>query len=157
MMMTRLTTIARTGRLTNRSVNFMPTPHRDCLALGRLNLVRLFLALIRFGIRIVAGLHAVVDLNGGAVPEPEDSRADNLVAGIDSRGDRNLIASAALDLYYLLFHSPICVAFGIFHLGYHIDGVAVRCVINRSCWQRDYIARLARGQLDLYVHSGAEL
>src|SRR5689334_24684410 len=54
---TRLTTIASTGRLTKISVNFMGLP----------------LVIFRFGSRIVVRLDFVIDLHGGAVAELEDT------------------------------------------------------------------------------------
>src|SRR5689334_24985885 len=72
---TRLTTIARTGRLTNRSVNLI-TPQRLAI----------------FGLRrtVVRGLHLVVDLDRDAVAELEDPRGHDLVARVDSTQDGNL-------------------------------------------------------------------
>ena len=79
---------------------------RFCSVLSLLSLPG-FLTLVRFGIRTIFRFHAVVDQNRGRIPKPENTRADDFVAGIDSRSDRNLIAAAAFDLYDLLFHSSI--------------------------------------------------
>src|SRR6185295_15870686 len=58
---TRLTTIASTGRRTNRSVNFIS-------------------AVLRLRGRIVRGLHRVVDEHGGAAPQLEHAGRHDLVA-----------------------------------------------------------------------------
>src|SRR4026208_22414 len=63
--MTRLTTTARTGRLTKRSAK-------------RVSVV----LLLRFW--VVGGQHVVVHLDGGAVPQLEDAGADALLAGLHS-------------------------------------------------------------------------
>src|SRR2546428_673476 len=93
---TRLTTIARTGRLTNKSVNFMLQSSEGRSRLKQLRRLARYargtadggcphmtfaLAVFRLGARVVGGLHCVVDLNRGAVAKPKYSGADNLVAG----------------------------------------------------------------------------
>src|SRR6266850_6015717 len=65
MKMTRLTTIARTGRLTKRSVSRI-------------------LAILRLRSRLVGRLNLIVDENGRAVPKLEDTGADDLFAWIQA-------------------------------------------------------------------------
>src|SRR3989442_14131722 len=61
--MTRLTTIARTGRLTKTSV------------------MRI-LTVLRLRRRLIARLNFVIDDNGRAIPKLEHARTDNLFTGI---------------------------------------------------------------------------
>src|SRR4029077_4131954 len=67
MRITRLTTIARTGRLTNRSVK------------------RIFLAVLRLRRRLVRRLNLVVDENGCAVAKLEHARGNDLFLRLDAR------------------------------------------------------------------------
>src|SRR5688572_32734652 len=84
MRMTRLTTIARTGRLTKRSVNFIRS-------------VRLWpdLLLVVFGFRrrVIGWLHFVVHEHRGRVAELEHSGGHNLVACLHTRDHSYLIAA----------------------------------------------------------------
>src|SRR5262252_911639 len=80
---TRLTTIARTGRRTKRSVIFMSV-------------------VLRFRGRIVRGLHRVVDLDGGAGPELEGSGRHDLLAGLEAREHRDLVPARGTELDELL-------------------------------------------------------
>jgi hypothetical protein len=52
-------------------------------------------------------LYFVIHLNGGAIPQLENARADNLLAGIDARDNAHLVAARALDLNELLAHSAV--------------------------------------------------
>src|SRR6185295_7148149 len=73
---TRLTTIARTGRLTKRSVNLLFI-HRPFYW----SAVRLpSSVVVGLGSRIVAGLDLVVDADGGAVAQLERARRHHLLA-----------------------------------------------------------------------------
>src|SRR5687767_5845214 len=90
---TRLTTIARTGRLTNRSVNFTGDP--------------LASVVFRLRRRVVAGLHGVVDPHGRAVAQLEGARAHDLVAGGHAGNDRDLVPARAAELHELLAHTAV--------------------------------------------------
>src|SRR3954464_4410956 len=72
---TRLTTVATTGRRMKRSVNFM------------------FLRFRRLRVELVAGLHTVVDLDGRAVLQAEDAGGGDLVAGLQAGEDGDLVAT----------------------------------------------------------------
>src|SRR5436305_8751482 len=110
---TRLTTTASTGRRMKRSVNF----------------IALFpLAVLRPRRRAVRGLDLVVDLDGGAVAELEDSRGDHLFAGLDTGDDRHLIAARAAELHELLAH-VVRLAGGALD---HEDRITVRGVAARG-------------------------
>src|SRR3954454_3521871 len=76
--MTRLTTIASTGRLTKRSVNFM-----TCVRL----------LIFGFGCGAVGRLHLVVHLDGDTIPQFEHSRGHYFLAGVQTRHDRDLISA----------------------------------------------------------------
>src|SRR6478672_975576 len=88
MRITRLTTIARTGRLTNRSVNRI-------------------LAVLRLWSRLVSRLNLIVDENGRAIAELEDARSDDLVLRLDTREDCDLIAARGPELHKLLAHTAV--------------------------------------------------
>src|SRR6185436_8597593 len=62
---TRLTTIARTGRLTKRSVTRIS-------------------ALLRLRRRLVRRLNLVIDLNGRSVPKLEDTGSHDLFPGLEA-------------------------------------------------------------------------
>src|SRR5918992_3061662 len=105
---TRLTTIARTGRLTKRSVN----------RIGCSSVV------FRAGRRIVARLHRVVDEDRGPVPQLEHAGGHHLVARIDAREDRHLVAARRAGLDELLPHAAIRLAVFALHLGDDEDRIS---------------------------------
>src|SRR5262249_29887376 len=79
MRITRLTTIARTGRLMKRSVNFTS-------------------ALLGLGRRVVGRLLGVVDLDGRAVAELEDPGRHDFLAGLQAGEDGDLVAAPHAEL-----------------------------------------------------------
>src|SRR5215831_19021760 len=128
---TRLTTIARTGRLMKRSVNFMAFRSLPSAVHG----VRR---------RVVAGLRLVVDLDGRPVSELEDTRGHDLLAGLQAREDRDLVAAAGPDLDELLAHALVgLAAVLVLDLRHDEHGVAVRSVVDRGRRDRDDVARAA--------------
>src|SRR6266542_2693902 len=137
---TRLTTTARTGRRTKRSVNFM---------------FAALLAVFGFRSRVVAGLRLVVDLDGGAVAELEDARGHDFLPLLEAGGDRDLVSARGAELDDLLTHAAIDLAVGLLQVRHDEDGVAVRRVVDRGGRERD--DRLARRQKDLCVHEHAGL
>src|SRR5262245_6314609 len=104
--MTRLTTTARTGRLTNRSVS-------------RISVV------LRLRSRLVTGLNLVVDYNRSTVAKLENAGGHNLCRRLKTRDNRNLIATRRADFHKLLAHTAIGLAFRILHLFDHVDGISV--------------------------------
>src|SRR6185437_581476 len=74
----RLTTAERTGRSTNRSVNF----------------ISLFLGA---GVGVVLGHHAVIDLQRGTVLQLELPCGHHLVAILDAARDRRLVTARPAD------------------------------------------------------------
>src|SRR5687767_10801645 len=93
MRMTRLTTMARTGRLTKMSVSFMTAS-----------------VVLRLRRRVVGGLDGVVHVHGRAVPELEDARGHDLLARLHTGGHRHLVATAARQLDELLAHALVLLA-----------------------------------------------
>src|SRR5262245_8681844 len=94
MRMTRLTTMASTGRLTNRSVIFMtgsPPRGRDSVVL-------------RPRRRVVGGLHLVVHAHGRAVAQLEHPGRHHLGARGEAREHGHLVAARAAQLHHLLAH-----------------------------------------------------
>src|SRR5882724_4759243 len=116
--MIRLTTIARTGRLTKRSVNFMSVvlgPRRGA----------------------VARLRLVVHQDGRAVSQLEGARGHDLRAGGDARQDRDLIPARAAELDHLLPDPFVAGAGRSLHLFDDVDRIAVRRVADRGGGQDD--------------------
>src|SRR4051794_9518503 len=74
--MTRLTTVATTGRRMKRSVNFMP-----------------LLGFRWLGIQLIAGLNRVIDLDGETFLQAEDTVGGDFVARLEPREDGDLIAT----------------------------------------------------------------
>src|SRR5262249_21901287 len=85
MTMTRLTTIARTGRRTKMSVNFMTA-----------------LPVFRVRGELGVGLDVVVDDDAGAVAELEGPGAHDVLAGGDAVGDRDEVAARPRHAHELL-------------------------------------------------------
>src|SRR5688572_10197090 len=134
---TRLTTIASTGRLMKRSVN----------RIGCSSVV------FRPGRRIVAGLYGVVDEHGGPVPQLEHARRHDLVPRIDARQDGHLVAARRAGLDELLADSAIRLAVLRFHLGDDEDRIAVRRVTDRRRRQGDDLLAGAERNLRLDEHA----
>src|SRR6187431_1812598 len=86
MRITRLTTRARTGRLTKRSVNFK----------GFASVV------FRLGRGLVRGLGLVAHEHGGPRAQLERARSHDFVADLESGEDRDLVAARAAELHELL-------------------------------------------------------
>src|SRR5215217_4854578 len=116
MRMTRLTTIASTGRLTNRSVNFMTW-------------VRLLI--FGFGCGAVRRLDFIVHLDGDPVPQLEHSRGHDFLARVQTRHDRDLIAARRSQLHNLLPNAAIRLPLRVLQVGEHEHRVAVRRVVDR--------------------------
>src|ERR1700675_2677670 len=113
---TRLTTIANTGRLIKRSVNFIGSPR---------------LAVLRPGGRIVFRLNFVVDRNGGTIAQLENAGADYFVAFVHARDDRNLVTARTVDLYELLPHAAVGLPLRTLQIGDDVNRVAIRCIADR--------------------------
>src|SRR5687768_9202778 len=100
MRMTRLTTMASTGRLMNRSVNFIKlsrllSPDRSVV--------------FRLGSAIVGRLDRVLDADGGAVAQLEDAGADDLGPGLHAREHRDLVSHRAAQLHHLLARAAVAL------------------------------------------------
>src|SRR4029450_1214934 len=139
MRITRFTTMASTGRLTNRSVNFMA----------------MLLAVLRFGRAAVRRLHLVVDMNRCAVPQLEHAGRDDLLTRLHTRQHRNLVAARAAKLHHLLADAAIGVPIRALQISDDEDGVAVWCVADCRTGQRDDGAARAQQDLCLHEHAGA--
>src|SRR5690349_9505699 len=94
MRITRLTTRARTGRLTKRSVNFT----------GLASVV------FRLGRGLVRGLRLVAHEHGGARAQLERAGGHDFVAGLEPRHDRDLVAARAAELHELLLDALVVLA-----------------------------------------------
>src|ERR1043166_1067823 len=104
MRITRLTTMARTGRRTKRSVNFIvwsaaAMPPLSCPS-SRAGAWPPHSTLTVFRPRLgaVGRLDGVVDDDGGTRPQLEDAGGDDLLARLHAADDADLIAAAAGEL-----------------------------------------------------------
>src|SRR5688572_4899641 len=116
MRMTRLTTIARTGRLTNKSVMRMclflsDSPKGLCHLIA--NCLRWHRALalssvvFRFRRRVVARLDLVVHEDGAAIAQLEHARRHDLIAWLPSGYHADLVTARSFELHKLVAHSAI--------------------------------------------------
>src|SRR5436309_8427984 len=158
--MTRLTTMARTGRLTKRSVNltFDPPPYPSPRR-GRGTLFRERLrasVVLRLGGRIVGGLDLVVDADGGAVAELEGAGRHDFLTGLESRDHRDLIAPGAAQLDELLPHAAIALAVGRLDVLHDEDRIAVGRVADRGGGEGHDRAARAQDDLRLDEHPGVQ-
>jgi hypothetical protein len=77
----------------------------------------LHLAVLRFGSRIVSRLDFIVDLDSCPIAQLENAGTHNLISGLDTRYDGNLISTRALDLDELLAYSTVGIALWVFKIG----------------------------------------
>src|SRR5436190_6424536 len=133
---TRLTTIARTGRLMKRSVIFISCP--------------------RFGLRIVRRLYFVVDFDGSAVTQLKHSRAYHFIARIKSRYDGYLVTARTSHFHELLSYSQVGLAFRVLKLSDKENRIAVRRVGSCGGGQRDDLAIRSYSQFHLNKHAGSK-
>src|ERR1700678_2587616 len=170
MRITRFTTTASTGRLTNRSVNFMSFSSgargregsrlfllRFLYQLSSLLLATLGLAVLGLWIRIISGLDTIVHQHRGAIAKTEDPGAHYLIARIQAGRYGDLIAARAFNFHHLLAYSAIGVPLRILHVGDDVNGIAVRRIVDCRGWQRHNLTRRAQGQFDLYKHPRPQL
>src|SRR4029453_2844127 len=118
---TRLTTIARTGRRTKTSVK------RISVVLG-------------LRVRVVCRLDLVVHLDQGAVAELEGARAHDLGALADAGQHRDLVAARRAELDELLREG---LALRLLGVGEHEHGIAVRHEADRRGGQHEHRRALA--------------
>src|SRR5438132_2891569 len=109
MRITRLTTIASTGRFMKRSVSFIchPEPRRR-------RGIPYLLAVLWFGGRVVPRLNRVVDRHRGARTEFEDARSHDLFPRLDAADHSDLIATRAAEFHELLANTSIALAIRAF-------------------------------------------
>src|ERR1051326_1406317 len=87
---TRLTTIARTGRLTKRSV------------------MRI-LAVLRLRSLLIARLNLIVDENGCSVAQLENAGGHDLISPLEAGDHCDLVAARGPQLDKLLTYAPVCL------------------------------------------------
>src|SRR5262249_58935363 len=141
---TRLTTTARTGRRTKRSVNFMgvlPGP----------------LAVFRLRRRVVGRLRRVVDLDRGARTKLENSGGHDLLAGLQALENGHLVAAPRAELHELLPNALVLRAVGALHRLDDVHRVAVRRVVDRRGGNRDDRRRGAEAHRGRDEHARLEL
>src|SRR5262249_49101751 len=137
MRITRLTTIARTGRLTKRSVR------RILIVLG---LWRGFVARLDF----------VVHENGGTIAKLEGTGTDHLFSALASGEDGDLITARRSKLHDLLPHTFVGLTICVLQLGDHVYGVAVWRVADGGSRQRHQLAAGAQQYFRLNEHAGTQ-
>src|SRR4051812_20321602 len=161
MMITRLTTIARTGRLTKISVNFKGAS-----------------PVLRVRVELGIGLDVVVHDDRGAIAKLESTDRDHLLAGLDAIDDGHEVSACFARSDELLPSDLLgrrCaralarrLIFGGRRRLYHEDRVAVRCVNHRRGRDRNdvpfhrehdrYVGEHPRAKLLVLVgERGAEL
>src|SRR5688500_9518513 len=134
--MTRLTTMARTGRLMKRSVN----------RIGCSSVV------FRPGSRVVPGLNGVVHEDRGAVPQLEHAGCHHLVARVDAVQHGHLIAPGRPRLHELLPHAAVRLAVLTFYFRDDEDGIPIGRVADGRRRQRDHCLGGAERNLHLHEH-----
>src|ERR1700747_1967799 len=152
--MTRFTTIASTGRLTNKSVNFMSASHcseRKKFSSSRFSRFPtaksgrfdecLSLAVLGLRSRVVVGLHRVVDHDRCPIAQLEHSRAHIFIARIQAGHNRPLIAARPFNSHHLLTHSSVAVPLRILHIADDENRISVGSVVNRRRGQRHHVTR----------------
>src|SRR5947209_6285468 len=149
--MTRFTTMASTGLLTNRSVNFIGSLRVDSAVL------RPRLALRGLGSRTIRRLYLVIDLDCCAIAQLEHTRCNHLIPGIDAGDDSHLVATRGPYFYELLPHTAIRLSLFVFHVADDVYGVAVGSVTDRRSRQLDQRAGCPQVQIDLNEHAGMQL
>src|ERR1700722_5102098 len=141
---TRLTTMARTGRLINRSVNFIElTSVSGCR-----------LAVRRLGRRTIFRLNRVVDLHLRAVAQFENARGYNFLSRVYARDNRDLVAAGVAQFYELLLHSAIGFAGWILHVRDYVHGITVGRVVDRRDRKSDDCLVRSGHDCDLHEHAG---
>src|SRR5512144_3262137 len=131
---TRLTTTARTGRLMNRSVNFM-------------------LAVLRLRCWIVGRLNLVLDRDGGAAAQLENTGRHDLLAGLHAVDDCNLVTARVAQLDELLANTLVGLAVRTLDLFHDEDRIAVGRVTDRGGGQRQHRLALAHDHPGLDEHA----
>src|SRR5437773_1157624 len=135
---TRFTTIASTGRLTNKSVNRIST------VLGLRS-------------RFVGGLNLVIDENGGAVSKFKDSRGDDLFLRFDTRKNCDLIPARGPDLYKLLARAEVLLPLRIFEVFDDEYRIAIWGIADRGSRKRHGLSASAQHYFRLNEHSRPQL
>src|SRR5258705_11957683 len=128
--MTKLTTVATTGRRMKRSVNFVTSS----LHVGRVRII------------LVAGLNGIVHLHRHAAAEFKYTGADYFGALLEPGKNRDLIAAGCAEFHKLLLDLLV------FH---DEDGVAVRRIADgRGRYGND--CRFRQEHLDVHEHAWAQ-
>src|SRR5262245_51831177 len=139
---TRLTTMARTGRLTKMSVNLTVVSRSSVVFRLRRGVVRM--------------LDLVVHLDRRTAPQLERARGHDLLPRRDAGKDRDLVAPAPPELHELLAHPAVALALRTFQVRDHVDGVAVGRVADRGGGQGSHPGPAAQHDLRLHEHSGPQ-
>src|SRR5215472_5248466 len=141
--MTRFTTIANTGRLTNKSVNFMSasqnlekekppgTPLLAAVVRSGYSCGMRHLAVFRLGAGIVVRFYVVIDHHRRPITQLEHSRAHHFFPGIQTGYHRDLIAPRSFHLHNLLLHTAVGVTLRVLQVGDDIHRIPVRRIVNR--------------------------
>src|SRR5262249_904314 len=137
MRMTKLTTIDRTGRLTNKSVMRIS-------------------AILRLRSPLVGRLILVVDENRRTVAKLEHAGCDDLLSWLPTRENRDLIAACGTELYKLLPYPAVCLPIRILEVLDDVYRIAIRRIADRRRRKRYCRPVCAQHNLRLHEHAGAE-
>src|SRR5580693_8463127 len=138
----RLTTVATTGRLINRSVKLISSSRRSTVC--------------RVRRQVAARLNLVIDLDGCAALEPEHARCDNFVTRLKPGDHRNHIAACLPSLDKLFLNALVFFALRVFQLGDHKNGIAIRRVMNGGGGNRHHILPFAQDDTHFGKHPGTK-
>ena len=105
---------------------------------------------------LLPGWIVVVDVNGSAVAELEDTRRHHLVTRLDAGDDRDLIAATATELDELLAHAPKRLTVRILQVGHDEHRITERRVADGGAGQRDDRTASSHRQFRLDEHAGAQ-
>src|SRR5207247_1948001 len=98
----------------------------------------------------------VVDEDGRAVPELEDTGGDDFVPGPDAGDDRDLVAARGAERDDLLAHTAVGLTICILEVGDDKDRIAVRRVADGRGRHRHDRTTGALGHFRLNEHSGPQ-
>src|SRR5215469_3045223 len=111
------------------------------------------LAVFRFRSRIIGRLNFVVNLDSSAVAQLEHARADDFLARVHPRSDRDLVATRGTNFYELLAHPAIAIALWAFQFSHDKNRITVRGVADCGCGQRNRRLAGTEGEVHLHEHT----
>src|SRR6202162_3253456 len=134
----RLTTVATTGRLMNRSVKLISFSRPSTV--GRVRR------------QLAVRLDLVIDSHAGPALQPKHAGSDYFIARLQSGNNRNHVAARLTKLNKLLLHSFILFSFRVFHFGDDENGIAIRRIMDAGGRDRHDVLPFAHQDADFGKH-----